>query len=244
MSAEMSMAFERAHGVYQIPVPSGESITAISQPSWSDFMHSLGHVASSRDVGAFIATPELMTSPDIDLSDVSQQRTLIEDRVGEVSEVMRQLPDTTLLLGTILFDESVEKPRNAVLFLRNGVEVGRTHKVFSFNRDEREYLYMAPRSDTVIAKPAPDVVNLICSDLANPPAIDEDVAVLLVSGCWGAPARHPWMTEISDDDKIGFLEGATRRLFDQYDNLQTIAMIDRVPMGSISDPFNFVAQRQ
>lgn len=238
----MSIVFERNYGTRQLATPRGELITSVSQPDWESFIHSVGSLAQ-QGAGTFITSPELITSTDIDLAAIPGQQAIIEDRVAEAKDLTRQIPDSTLLLGSIAFDPAVQKPRNAVLFLKNGTEVNRTYKVNPIGKQEREFLHDTAKADEII-KPAPNILNIICSDLVTPPPIDREVDTLLVSACWGTPSGYPGVLASPDHRHVELIQLLTNELFEQNRRLATIVMTDRAPdQNSTADPFNFVATR-
>lgn len=242
MSVRPSVVFERSYGVRQIATPSGELITSVSQPDWPTLVQSLGGLAR-QGAGKLITTPELITSTDIDLADLSQHQPRVEDRIAEAKELTRDLPESTLLLGSVAFDPTVEKPRNAVLFLRDGEEVGRTYKKFPIGKYERTHLHDTAAPGDIV-KPTSNVLNIICSDFAEPPQLDDEVDTLLISACWGTPSGYPGVAASPDHRHIEFINSLSDDLFTQYDQLETIVMTDRAPdQNSMYGPFNFVAQR-
>lgn len=236
-----SFDFERAYGVRHVPMPGEDFVTTISQPDWLTFRDSLDNVISSGEAGDFILGPELITSTDITLDEVAVQRIVIEERVHEAKLLTLQCPDTTLLLGTAVFDVIGARPRNAVLFLRDGDEIGRTHKAHTEVRAEQEVFYHSNAPD--VQRPVSHIAALISSDIIDPPTVVEGTNAVLISSCWGAPIGHP-STPSSDSRLRDALTMFTRELFENNPHLDTAIMADRVPAASQAvAPFNFVATR-
>lgn len=237
-----SVVFEREYGVRHIATPGGDTVTAVSQPDWESFTYALNGLGQ-EGAGAFITSPELITSADVELAVLSEQQELIEDRIAEAKDLTRQLPESMLLLGSVAFDQTVEKPRNAVLFFQDGAEVGRTYKKNPIGKYEREFLHDTAGPDDVV-RPVRNILNIICSDLVSPPPIKNEVDTLLVSACWGTPAGYPGVVASPDHRHLEFIQYLTDDLFEQNANLSTIVMTDRAPEGnSMVGPFNFVATR-
>jgi len=95
-----------------------------------------------------------------------------------------------------------------------------------------------------ISKPSANILNIICSDLVNPPPIDDAVTTLLVSACWGTPAGYPGVLASPDHRHIEFIKHLSNDLFQQNQNLSAIVMTDRAPeANATAGPFNFVATR-
>jgi hypothetical protein len=242
MSIGNSIVFERSYGVRHIVTPGGDTITAVSQPDWEGFAHALDRI-NQQGAGGFIMSPELITSTDVDLSVLSERQELIEDRIAEAKKLTRQLPKSTLLLGSVAFDQTVEKPRNAVLFLQDGNEVGRTYKQNPIGKYEREFLHDTTGPNDIV-RPAPNILNIICSDLVSPPPIDAEVDTLLVNACWGTPVGYPGIAASPDHRHLEFIQYITDDLFEQNTSLSAIIMTDRAPeSNSMAGPFNFIATR-
>lgn len=243
MSTRNQVIFERNYGVRQISTHANELITSVSQPDWPSFVRSIGGLAR-QGTGNLITSPELITSADISLAAISRNREVIEGRVTEAKGLTKLLPEATLLLGTVAFDQTVQKPQNAVLFLRDGAEIGRTYKKNPIGMDEREFLHVPHAADIAVTQPTPNVLTIICSDLVSPPAFDNQVDTLLVSACWGTPAGYPGVVASSDRRHLTFIQDLTTDLFEQHPSLGTIVMTDRAPEeNSMAGPFNFVALR-
>lgn len=241
----MSLVFDRNYGVGHLPTTTGDIITTISQPDWEAFIGKLAEFTQcGQQIGSLILSPELITSTDIDHGSVADLKTVIEDRVNEATSLTAQIPEATLLLGTVVFDETTVKPRNALVFLKNGIEVGRTHKVTPLGLPEREAFHLSANLRD-IQKPKPNTMVIICSDLIEHPYIDDEVVTLLVSGCWGVPTSRPGWTASPDHRLARGIELSTEELFARHTNLETIVMTDRVPTPStVKGPFNFIARRR
>lgn len=234
--------FERTYGIRQIQTGRGERITAVSQPDWPHFTAALGALAR-QGAGNIVTTPELMTSTDIDLAALHSRRLQIAERVTEATAITRSLPGSTVVLGSVVFDAAAEKPRNAVLFLRDGEEVGRSYKSNPIGKYERTHLDTTKRPGDV-SRPLPNILTIICSDLVDLPPLDQAVDTLLVSACWGTPSGHANVPVSSDERHLSFLRYLTDDLFDRHDQLETIAMTDRAPgVDAPNGPYNFTAHR-
>lgn len=242
MRARAAIDFYRSYGVHNVSTHAGDSITIVSQPDWDTFAESVASL-NTQDVGSLVLTPELITSPDITSRDVWAQQRIIEDRVEDIKGLTRRLPDATLLLGTAAFEHTVEKPRNAVLFLKNGQEVGRTYKAEPTVFEEME-LYQEARPEEV-RKPVAHVASLICSDflfLRN--HLHNTAGTITVSSRFAAPTGAEESKPIRESDIRAVVE---EDIFDwpRLSNVQTIVMADTLPPQSHAQgPYNFVARRE
>lgn len=241
-TSQPSFDFNRTYGVRHISTHAEDTITSISRSDWLSFRDSLENITSSGDAGDFVLGPELITSTDIPLGEIAVERTVIEERVHEATLLTISHPDTTLLLGTAVFDGTADRPRNAVLFLQDGREIGRTYKTYIRGAAERQSFHRRERPE--VQKPAPHIAALICSDLVAPPDIIKSADTLLISSCWGAPGGHPGFVQSTETSLKDALPRYTQELFDNNPSLETVIMADRVPEGSQAlAPFNFVATR-
>jgi hypothetical protein len=237
-----NITFDRSYGTRHIDIGAGEVVTAISQPDWQQVSRSLGELAG-LGAGTVITTPELSTSTDIPLADIANARGRIEDRIAEAADRTRAMPDALLLLGSAVFDAAVAKPRNAVVFLQDGTERGRSYKQSPIGKQERLFLDTG-RLPGDILKPLPRILNVICSDLTDMPPLDPTVDTVLVSACWGTPTGFKGVPASPDHRHVQFISYLVDDLFDRHHNLQTVVMTDRAHAGSAyNGPFNFVAQR-
>lgn len=236
-----SIVFEREYGVRVTETPNGETLTAISQPDWPATRAALERLG--RNVTGFIVTPELITTAEVPLPALAANRPLIESRIEEAKEVSRRMPDAVLLLGSAALRQTDGTIYNAVLFLQDGNEVGRTSKVSPLGKAERQFL--PALSPPEVRKPVPHLMNIICSDLIAPPPIDPNVNTLVVSGCWGVPAGYKGVPASPDAQHLKYIGTLTDGLFQVNPALQTIVMTDRGPFATpAARPFNFIANRQ
>jgi hypothetical protein len=237
-----SYTFERAYNVQHIGTYAGDGITSISRPDWPSFQDVLEFLVSAGDApGDFILSPELITCADIRPGDLPSRRSLIADRIQTVKTLSIHIPESIILLGTPLFEDD-DQPHNAVLFVRDGEEVGRTHKSFTQVQVEKESLHQSDMPDA--RRPRPHIAALISADLIHPPSIIDGANTLLVSSCWGAPAHPEGAGAVSDPQLQLALIDFTEQVFVDNPQLDTVVMTDRVPEGSRAiAPFNFVANR-
>lgn len=239
---QASFEFDRAYGVRHISTPSEDIITTISRPDWLSFRDSLENITSYGEAGNFILSPELVTSTDIPLGEIAVKRTLIQERVHEAKLLTVNHPSSTLLLGTAVFNAEGTRARNAVLFLRDGTEIGRTHKVHTEVRAEQEVFYRPNVPD--VRKPAPHIAAIISADLIDPPRTVDSAGTLLISSCWSVPIGHPDSAPSTEPRLKDGLTMFTQELFDNNPQLNTVVMADRVPeVSQAVAPFNFVATR-
>jgi len=236
-----TIAFERSYGVRHITVPTGDVVTAISQPDWPSFEQALGALATDPGRGNLIMTPELMTSadvtPDMGTTAITE---LVGGRIEAAREMTRQLPGSRLLLGSAMLEPDEPRPYNCVLFLEDGAEVGRTYKASPANMHEIKGFALKK----VTRQPARTVANILCSDILHLPKVGPGVKTMLVSGCWGVGMQET-LSKLPEELHMELLQEAAENIFTWRSQVDTIVMADRVPIGShFTGPLNFVASRQ
>lgn len=237
-----SMAFERTHGVHRFLTHADVPVTAVSQPDWEGFMGALQHLDRERAVGAFVVTPELMTVADLDFDEPADAYQTIVGREAEAAAWSAKHPGSTLLLGTVVFDPEVERPRNGVRFLRSGSEIGRTHKTAAVNPLERDMFHFSNLA-TDVGRPSRQVASLVCSDILGHPQIRPETDTALISACWNVPTG--FSTTVADQQSLeDMLRFSVQELFARHPRLITVIMADRMPPDGTAAPFNFVAHRQ
>lgn len=236
------VTFERSYGTFNIPTHRG-TVTIASQPDWESFADVVS-VLDPRQIGQLVLSPELITVSDLDLSRIATHRHMIEERIENAKEITQRFPEATLLLGTAAFDEPGEKPRNTLLFIQDGREVGRTYKANPIVKQEVETFQKVRPYEA--RKPAAGYMSIICSDLVMPPRIGEDVETVLVSSCWSTPSGYPGIIPMPQDQVESYTAYFAGELLDRFDSVQTIIMADRLPyegQATTQGPYNFVARR-
>jgi hypothetical protein len=235
------ITFERRYGSRHIELPDGRTVTSMSDPSWDEFAMSFIDLEVQGGPGDYIITPELITSAEFAPAETAEAMHVVHERTGLAQRLTTLYPETTLLLGTAVVDPAYAKPRNAILFLQNGEEVGRTYKTPTLNRAESLAFHQPEYPQ--LARPEPGIMPIICSDLVSNPRVDAHVHTLLVSACWGAPAGYPGVLASPESRHLQLLADITADLFTSNPRLRTIVMADRVPPTGVSaSPFNFVAR--
>ena len=247
-----AITFMPRHGIEHVQTPPGDTISIISQSSWPETVKSLEEISQRRAPTSpgnplsgshYVLLPELITTCDEKWSNVRSDNPIIEERVAQVTELTNWLPETTVLLGSVAFTQTLERPGNALLFLRNGKEVGRTYKRWPVNQQEQAFF--ADTSDSHYqCKPAANIFGIICSDIVNPPSIDAEVDTVLVSACWGVPHHPSREYQARSEAMQPALGEFAGDIFTRNANVSTVVMADRVPHNSASPtPYNFVARR-
>jgi len=246
------------NGVYRYHL-GDEMITAISAQTWAGFTSFLSRTTSEDK---FIVSPELMTFTGQPLGEVDQTREIIGVRVGEIKEASKNYSQTLYLLGTPTFPPR-GKPRNSVLFIKNGREVGQTNKRSGATPAEREHFDLLVEEPAALV-PETDIGILICADLPtasifglkneeeilrligresfigkNPTFIHPKARNLLVVSCWGVGGNRDLMRPgEANAYYLAQLRGVVAHIMRMYPQIEEVLHVDQVPLMRKEDlPF-------
>jgi len=241
---ELKPSFEakyvREYGVHQFEAIDGTPITAISEPGWPKFCESF---ASLPQTGGYIVSPELITDPDKVL-EIPEHKDEILDDIECAKEMSALQPHAYILLGTATFDNPfAQKPRNSLLILHRGKEVGRVNKRFLLSSSEQE-VFEGDVSEAPTRLPKLGHAAIICSDLLMPSRYGMDsygfinpvARTLLVSSKWASPLIDGM--KVTDERFKNPLEIQVGQFFESFPNLQEIIMVDRAASETGLQPFN------
>jgi len=250
--AGLEEAYNHTHEIHRYRLRGGEIVAAVSARTWPEY---IGYLSRVSDEDKFVISPELMTFPDRPLSEIAGARQLIEARVEEVREISKKHPRATFLLGTPTFPET-GKPRNSVVFIRNGEVVGSTNKRSGAIPEERRYFDL-PAEEPAALVPGTSTGVLICADLATaamylrsasppervlrlagrsnligtcPTFLHPQAESLVVLSCWGIGARPGFVKPGAADE---YYRSQLRSIAAQVlreSSVQEIVMADRVPI--------------
>ncbi len=253
----ISIRYVREHGVHQFGAVNGVEVTGISVPTWEDFETALDELPPTD---GYIVSPELITSP-VPLDQVAGMQKTIEERTEWVRDISARHRWARILLGTATFDPVEELPRNSVLSLFGGNEIGRQHKIGAAQGEGTYFHY-----DWNLEKPgrALDIDSqrlLICADMAEaagaavlasqpnfghrreradriiPPAARTIIAV----NCWAVPISDRRITaspRVIENVCQKSLDGVTRTIFASFPALRELIMVDRAIPELGTRPFN------
>lgn len=245
--------FERTHGVHQFDLMDGTPVTAVSAPSWEEFMD-LVNTIKPPECGV-VLTPELMTSP-YPLDELSDRQGEVMRRTIVMQSYSMRNEGAHVLLGTADFAPSgphagIEAPANGLLHIHNGNRQGVAHKRVLSGRSERRIFRPGTAEGYVVGGA---IGSIVCADLRislkntrypadnpshiTPTEFPDSVRALLVSSCWAVPLA-PHVMQTSEADFQAQLEASVAHTFEAYPNVEEIIMADRQASGvDTQGPFN------
>ena len=250
---ERSLDFE--HGVHRYQF-GNEMVVAVSAQTWADFTDSLSKVAADDRL---VVSPELMTFTGQPLDELMDTRQIIENRVEELKEASKEHPQALFLLGTPTFPPK-GKPRNSVLFIKNGREVGQTNKRSGATQTERENFDLLAEEQAVLV-PGTNIGILICADLPTitifrsdneddllrllgrenfigktPTFIHPKARSLLVVSCWGVGGNRDFMRlGEANTYYLAQLRGVVAHIMRVYPQIEEVLQVDRTPLMEKDD---------
>lgn len=251
--------FERKHGTHTFNLKDGRRVSAISQPSWNGFEVALQQLDNPGD---YVVSPELITVSPAPTS-LAGIENIIAGRTARALEISQQMPQTTILLGSVAILSRSVKPRNVMHFVRDGQIVGTTPKMPYLDTEAR-FFYQAYNAAEQ-RKPDSQTLGMICSDIqfhakqgrvqlglpdrnlgaeyVDP--ISPQVNTVLIGAHWIAPYDLSLGGDLETERFIDPLKISVRDLMTAHPNLTDIVMCDQLAPGtSFSGPVNFHAQRQ
>jgi hypothetical protein len=247
MSNFSTIQFDREYGTNQYDTDSG-LVTSLSAATWADFETDLDTLVEQQPgLSGYVLSPELVTisdlgfKTDLELADV---RTLNEQRVNDVVERSRLIPEATILLGSLAYRESTARPYNVSRFVHDGTIVGGTHKQTVLGLAEAE-IFASATEPYAVTQPSSDVKLGICADLLDYYVLSPDTKTLLISGFWGISTGRN-IIEVPEIERgnLEMLHSRVDTVFAYNVGLTTIAMCDRaLPSAPTGGPFNFIARR-
>jgi hypothetical protein len=254
--SSLNQEYRLNHGIHHWCLPEG-SLAAVSASTWTDFRELMEQI---DERSPFVVSPELITAAE-EGSDIVDP-VIIQKRICELQDISQRVPDTTILLGTPSF-ESRGKPKNSVLYLRDGNVIGQTHKRAPATQWERDnFTFEAEEPPSII--PGTSMGVLICSDLAlislydrpsydlnatlrligksnligkAPRFIHDEAQSLVVVSCWGVGSQFG--RGYDPDEYYQFqLQCIAASVLRNTEQIRQIVMVDRTSASSGSDDFH------
>lgn len=252
-SSFLEEKYERSYGIYRWDLRDGISLTVISSAGWTDFAKDLDLITSTDQL---VVSPELITSTEFDFDKVGEARVLIEGRVNQVRKISAQHPETTLLLGTPIFQDE-GKPKNGVIIIKAGDIIGQTAKRSGTTDWERDNFRFDPEEAPILI-PGTNLGILICSDLGvasvylrqfrnkdeiltksghtnlvgfNPKFIHPDSRAIIVPSCWGIGSITDHIGNMPADEYYRLqLRNISMAILRSINQINQIAIVDRAPI--------------
>lgn len=251
------------YGVHHWNLKNGKTLTAISSPNWTDFITNLNLITPNDEL---IVSPEIITCTETKSDIVSENKTLIEERIGQVKKLSASHPNTTLVLGTPIFSGE-GKPKNGALIIKDGTIVGQTAKRSGAIDWEKNNFMFDPEEEPFLI-PETDLGILICSDLAmmtiylrpnkkiedlnyvltrsghknlvgfNPQFVHPKTKTLIVPSCWGIGGNNNLGGKTPTDQYYRTeLRNTSFDVLRHAKQIQQIVVIDRAPTSNNAQEF-------
>jgi hypothetical protein len=227
--------YERAPGIHTFITLDETPVTAIAVPTWQEFQESLGTL---QGVEGYVVSPELITSSQVPIPEISDQRDQIETRINSVLDFSADHPDAMFLLGSATFD-SDDLMRNSLVVIRKGSIEGYIDKRAAMWSGEGKIFTAQPRTQAKLLILGHSAI--VCSDIISAATygrypddalgkrlIDPRAETLFVSACWAVPQGSNVYAKPLDDSRFKVpLEKRIGQLFEYYPELKEVIMVDR-----------------
>ncbi len=254
--------YKREYGVHRWNLKDGTKFLALSAHGWTGFVDLVKQIEPSDQLAA---SPELITATELPTYNVYESRTLIEKRIDAIRLLSSDCPNTTILLGTPVFDGR-EKPTNSILYIKAGEITGLTSKRSGVAAWEKANFRFIPEEPLSLV-PGTNLGVLICSDLAlaslylrpeanryldqvlalsdhknligkTPTFLHPEAKSIIISSCWGIGGMAGLNGVMTPDRYYELqLRNTTAFLLRDAPQIEQIVVVDRAPdIDPASDP--------
>lgn len=239
----------RQTGVFYPEQLSGTPTAGVSANTWPEYM-SLIRLSLIRQAAVDNPThryrfvsPELMTTADIDLREIPDQRAVVNGRLTELEELSTSMPTAELVVGTPEYQP--HSTYNSLMIITNGIRHVLERKRTIFSSAERGTF----TASNTLQQRCTRTLSAVCADLVGYgvqyPELPQDTRAIHASCCWATPLEEGARYATAPDEKR-YTSAMTRtlsNLFARYPRLQQVIVVDRTPPSTTIPPLNCVARR-
>jgi len=239
----------RQTGVFYPEQLSGTPTAGVSANTWPEYM-SLIRLSLIRQAAVDNPThryrfvsPELMTTADIDLREIPDQRAVVNGRLTELEELSTSMPTAELVVGTPEYQP--HSTYNSLMIITNGIRHVLERKRTIFSSAERGTF----TASNTLQQRCTRTLSAVCADLVGYgvqyPGLPHDPRAIHASCCWATPLEEGARYATAPDEKR-YTSAMTRtlsNLFARYPRLQQVIVVDRTPPSTTIPPLNCVARR-
>lgn len=240
----------RQTGVFYPEQLSGTPTAGVSANTWPEYM-SLIRLSLIRQAAVDNPThryrfvsPELMTTADIDLREIPDQRAVVNGRLTELEELSTSMPTAELVVGTPEYQP--HSTYNSLMIITNGIRHVLERKRTIFSSAERGTF----TASNTLQQRCTRTLSAVCADLVGYgvqyPELPQDTRAIHASCCWATPLEEGarYATAPDKERYPSTMTRALGRLFARYPQLQQVIVVDRTPPSTTIPPLNCVARRK
>ncbi len=218
----------------------------VSANTWREYMSLIRQAAADHPADRFIS-PELMTTADIDLLEIPNQRDMVDARLAELQKLSTSMPTAELVVGTPEYHP--DGIYNSLVIIQNGTRRILERKRTIFSSAERGTF----TASNTLQQRYTRTLSAVCADLVGYgmqypqyPKLPQDTRAIHASCCWATPLEEGarYATAPDKERYPSTMTRALGRLFERYRQLQQVIVVDRTPPSTTIPPLNCVARRK
>ena len=235
----------RQTGVFYPEQLSSETPTVgVSANTWSEYMDLIRKAAADHPAHRFIS-PELITTADMDLPEIPNQRATVNGRLTELEKLSTSMPTAELVVGTPEYHP--DEIYNSLVIIQNGTRrvLERKRTIFSSSAERGTFT-----ASNTLQQRCTRTLSAVCADLVGYgvqyPKLPQDTRAIHASCCWATPLEEGARYAAAPDEKryTGAMTHTLGHLFARYPQLQQVIVVDRTPSSAAIPPLNCVARRK
>ncbi len=236
--------WHRQTGVFCPEQLSGIPTAGVSANTWHEYMDLIRQAAADHPAHRFIS-PELMTTADMDLPEVPNQRDMVDARLDELEKLSTSMPTAELVVGTPEYQP--HSIYNSLVIIKNGTRSVLERKRTIFSSAERGTF----TASNTLQQRCTRTLSAVCADLVGYgmqypqyPKLPQDTRAIHASCCWATPLEEGAHYAAAPDEKR-YTSTMTRTLdyLFAHPQLQQVIVVDRTPPSTAIPPLNCVARR-
>ena len=239
----------RQTGVFYPEQLSSETPTVgVSANTWREYINLIRRAAANNPTHRYrFVSPELMTTADIDLREIPNQREAVNGRLTELEKLSTSMPTAELVVGTPEYQP--DGIYNSLVIIQNGIHRVLERKRTIFSSAERGTF----TASNTLQQQCTRTLSAVCADLVGYgmqypqyPKLPQDTRAIHASCCWATPLEEGAHDAAAPDEKryTSTMTRALGRLFARYPQLQQVIVVDRTPPSTAIPPLNCVARRK
>ena len=234
--------WHRQTGVFYPEQLSGTPTVGVSANTWHEYMSLIRQAAADNPAHRFVS-PELMTTADMDLPEIPNQRDMVDARLTELEKLSTSMPTAELVVGTPEYQP--HSIYNSLVIIKNGIRRILERKRTIFSSAERGTF----NASNTLQQRCTRTLSAVCADLVGYgvqyPKLPQDTRAIHASCCWATPLEEGARYAAAPDEEryTNAMTHTLGHLFTHYPQLQQIMVVDRTPPSTAIPPLNCVARR-
>lgn len=238
----------RQTGVFHPEQLSSETPTVgVSANTWREYMDLIRQAAADHPTHRYrFVSPELMTTADIDLREIPNQREAVNGRLTELEKLSTSMPAAELVVGTPEYHP--DGIYNSLVIIKNGIRRVLERKRTIFSSAEQGTF----TASNTLQQRCTRTLSAVCADLVGYgmqypqyPKLPQDTRAIHASCCWATPLEEGALYAAApDEERYPSTMTHTLDYLFAHPQLQQVMVVDRTPPSTTIPPLNCVARRK